>query len=152
MWFIFSLVTYSSWIKNTINFDKWMYRRGKKMTALVMTSLKQQWYKANSYNLFQLINSVLAKSHQHWDKGKFYYHRLMENMYNLWYLCEVVIYNQELLLKSRMHIILSLSKNNVYNFVNIYKNFFFKKKLWSLQSDRVIIKIYATTFSANMFY
>jgi len=92
------------------------------MTALVMTSLKQWWYKANSYNLFQLINSVLAKSNQHWEKGKFYYHRLMENMYNLWYLCEVVIYIQEPLLKSRMHIILSLSKNNVYNFVNIYKN------------------------------
>lgn len=96
------------------------------MTAVVKTSLKQQWYKANSYNLFQLINSVLAKSNQHWDKGKFYYHRLMENTYNLWYLCEVVIYIQELLLKSRMHIILSLTKNNVYNFVNICKNFFKK--------------------------
>ena len=99
------------------------------MTALVMTSLKQQWYKANSYNLFQLINSVLAKSNQHWEKGKFYYHRLMENMYNLWYLCEVVIYIQELLLKSRMHIILSLCKNNVYNFVNIYIQEFKKKKI-----------------------
>ena len=108
------------------------------MTALVMTSLKQQWYKANSYNLFQLINSVLAKSNQHWEKGKFYYHRLMENMYNLWYLCEVVIYIQELLLKSRMHIILSLCKNNVYNFVNIYIQEFKKKKLWSLQSDKDI--------------
>ena len=94
-----------------------------------MTSLKQQWYKANSYNLFQLINSVLAKSNQHWEKGKFYYHRLMENMYNLWYLCEVMIYIQELLLKSRMHIILSLCKNNVYNFVNIYIQEFKKKKI-----------------------
>ena len=99
------------------------------MTALVMTSLKQQWYKANSYNLFQLINSVLAKSNQHWEKGKFYYHRLMENMYNLWYLCEVMIYIQELLLKSRMHIILSLCKNNVYNFVNIYIQELKKKKI-----------------------
>ena len=62
----------------------------------------------------------------------------MENMYNLWYLCEVVIYIQELLLKSRMHIILSLCKNNVYNFVNIYIQEFKKKKLWSLQSDKDI--------------
>ena len=148
MWFIFSLVTYNSWIKNTYQFWQMDVYEREKMTALVMTSLKQQWYKANSYNLLQLINSVLAKSNQHWEKGKFYYHRLMENMYNLWYLCEVMIYIQELLLKSRMHIILSLCKNNVYNFVNIYIQEFKKKNYDHCK----VTKIYATTFSANMFY